>query len=424
MFERNSGAGKAAVFGLGAALLLGGCEKKDLSAALPDKNAGNPVPEHVADTANSNPLSALNFSTTRQSASNYSMTAAESAALAAFKAFNFEKQYFRDVNPQSIQAALNASGYLRADEKISVDGSWGTVSVNARALVASRARIGHSYDGREFPAALQGLVKLNDVREGEASLSLGAGGEDVRLVQRMLKEAGYSLNPDGDFGTLTSGAVKAFQGREGLPQNGSVDAQTLKRLEQRAGRFPADRAVKEVNVSEQLSTVLDAIRAGTLEVGKDARGEHVKLLQQLLANAGYKIETTGLFANKTFDCVIQFQRDHGLVGTGVISTRTLAALYDYTAVNEPNSLKSGLYRELLPVCSGRKTVFGTVEGSDVQAARALMRLAGYSVEAADFVGPNFTDNVKRLQADSGLKQTGLFDHDAARAAWNKAFPGR
>ncbi len=65
----------------------------------------------------------------------------------------------------------------------------------------------------------------------EAALRLGSRGDDVSAVQSRLIVLGFlSGRPDGVFGTATHEAVRSFQRREGLADDGVVGAATLARL--------------------------------------------------------------------------------------------------------------------------------------------------------------------------------------------------
>ncbi len=66
-----------------------------------------------------------------------------------------------------------------------------------------------------------------------ATLAKGATGEMVEAVQRTLNarvDPSPTLGIDGDFGSATESAVKAFQTQQQLEATGVVDAQTLKAL--------------------------------------------------------------------------------------------------------------------------------------------------------------------------------------------------
>jgi peptidoglycan hydrolase-like protein with peptidoglycan-binding domain len=58
-------------------------------------------------------------------------------------------------------------------------------------------------------------------------LAPGMGGEQVRIVQRTLKELGYFPSvPSGQFDAPTQQAVKRFQRANQLASNGRVDRRT------------------------------------------------------------------------------------------------------------------------------------------------------------------------------------------------------
>lgn len=62
----------------------------------------------------------------------------------------------------------------------------------------------------------------------------GSTGEDVKYCQQKLLDLGYDLGPsgaDGQFGTKTLVAVKAFQAANGLSQDGIVGPLTWEKLE-------------------------------------------------------------------------------------------------------------------------------------------------------------------------------------------------
>jgi uncharacterized protein (TIGR02594 family) len=62
-------------------------------------------------------------------------------------------------------------------------------------------------------------------------LRMGASGSAVIAVQLALRNAGYEIQADGDFGTITRTAIKAFDAVHGLPPDGVVDAATAALLD-------------------------------------------------------------------------------------------------------------------------------------------------------------------------------------------------
>lgn len=68
---------------------------------------------------------------------------------------------------------------------------------------------------------------------GERTLMRGMAGSDVKELQKILSDDGYSLAPygaDGDFGSVTEKAVKEFQKDNKLEQTGIYDGKTHKAL--------------------------------------------------------------------------------------------------------------------------------------------------------------------------------------------------
>jgi peptidoglycan hydrolase-like protein with peptidoglycan-binding domain len=71
----------------------------------------------------------------------------------------------------------------------------------------------------------------NRLTPGPALLQQGASGDRVRNLQARLKQlAWFSGSVTGSYGSVTTAAVKGFQGKRGLPVTGDVDQRTLDRL--------------------------------------------------------------------------------------------------------------------------------------------------------------------------------------------------
>jgi uncharacterized protein (TIGR02594 family) len=62
-------------------------------------------------------------------------------------------------------------------------------------------------------------------------LRAGATGPAVTAVQLALRNAGYDLEADGGFGTITQTALKAFEASHGLQPDGVVDKPTAAELD-------------------------------------------------------------------------------------------------------------------------------------------------------------------------------------------------
>lgn len=59
-----------------------------------------------------------------------------------------------------------------------------------------------------------------------STISYGSSGSDVKKLQKMLNDNGYSLSVDGQFGSKTQSAVKDYQKKNGLSVDGIVGNKT------------------------------------------------------------------------------------------------------------------------------------------------------------------------------------------------------
>jgi peptidoglycan hydrolase-like protein with peptidoglycan-binding domain len=55
----------------------------------------------------------------------------------------------------------------------------------------------------------------------------------------------------------------------------------------------------------------------------------VRVLQETLNNAGYKVNVDGMYGDKTFEAVKKFQKNNNLISDGLIGKETLLILIKY-----------------------------------------------------------------------------------------------
>jgi N-acetylmuramoyl-L-alanine amidase len=137
----------------------------------------------------------------------------------------------------------------------------------------------------------------------------GAHGEDVRDVQHRLLGAGLRVEPDeldGSFGVSTTEAVREFQRRRGLPDDGIVGPDTWNQLVE-AGYRVGDR---------------------TLYLRSPAfRGDDVRELQRMLNALGFDAgKADGIFGPRVATAVREFQRNWGAKSDGIVGHDTVRAL--------------------------------------------------------------------------------------------------
>jgi peptidoglycan hydrolase-like protein with peptidoglycan-binding domain len=105
------------------------------------------------------------------------------------------------------------------------------------------------------------LRLLKPANDDAVFVQTGDQGNDVLFVQERLRDAGFSLTVDGDFGPGTRRQLLAFQKQHQLAQTGIVDVATFKKLAMVA---PDDRQLSQddiVRVAKLLNVPVSAIMA-------------------------------------------------------------------------------------------------------------------------------------------------------------------
>jgi len=238
-----------------------------------------------------------------------------------------------------LQKALNDLGFSAG----SADGKFGTGT--QRAVVAFQQANGLTADGlagkktlQKIEAQLKGDTggsivtppSNNDQEDNDGytipgrTLRKGSQGDDVKSVQKRLKELGYYTGSvDGSYGTGSMNAVKAFQSKHGLTSDGLAGTKTYKILFSDSAK-PAGSAVITPVPDDNKDTT--DIPARTLR--RNDTGDDVEVLQKRLKQLGYY---TGLvdggFGAGTEKAVIAFQKQHGLTADGVAGTKTYKILF-------------------------------------------------------------------------------------------------
>lgn len=133
-------------------------------------------------------------------------------------------------------------------------------------------------------------------QERTTRLGPGATGLRVTAVQWLLNSHGVDVSVTGNFAAQTAAAVRGFQAREGLTSTGAVDQPTFARL-------------------------LTDTRRGD-------RGLQVRAVQSLLDLHGHRVGVYDDFDAATADAVVAFQKSVELDQTGVVDSRTWAALFE------------------------------------------------------------------------------------------------
>lgn len=158
------------------------------------------------------------------------------------------------------------------------------------------------------------------------TLELGSTGNEVRILQQLLKILGlYTPSITGSFDETTRNALLTFQEENGLDQTGTTNEETWRLL------------------LEQTATPAPFSNENPLELGDT--GEEVSNLQeQLKTTLYYTGEITGDYDTETEDAVKIFQLNNQIMATGDMNNatwyaldNTYASLVDCNLVEEPST---------------------------------------------------------------------------------------
>jgi peptidoglycan-N-acetylglucosamine deacetylase len=147
-----------------------------------------------------------------------------------------------------------------------------------------------------------------------------------------------------------------------------------------AGRFQAAGAV------------VAARPAGRPVLTFGSRGAAVRRAQALLNRRGYRVPVTGFYGVLTVRQVRRFQVHHGIRNTGQVGPLTWPALLRGGAPTAPAPR-----RPVLTLGS---------RGGAVRTVQALLSRRGYRVRVTGFYGVLTVRQVRRFQADHGIRNTG------------------
>lgn len=177
----------------------------------------------------------------------------------------------------------------------------------------------------------------------DRTLTTGSSGDDVKSVQLRLKALGYLTGTaDGQYGSATASAMKAFQQMNGLTATGSGNMATYAKLY-------SDDAITAKGV--QLGENVPAY--ATLRSG--ATGTAVTRLQQALEKYDYDVKVTGTYDDQTIQAVRSFQAINNLTVDGVAGKNTQTKLYSGSAKAFPTGPDGAIYGSMGYVAAPAKS---------------------------------------------------------------------
>lgn len=153
---------------------------------------------------------------------------------------NYYKSGDSDDSIIPYQKRLVKLGYLESDYACTGKMDNKTVS----AIKMFQEANGLVRDGCLGPATMAEIDSKNAVHY---AMRLGMSGSAIRTAQQRLYKLGYirSSQITGYYGETTADAVKAFQKRNGLTQNGEINAKTLEKLNSEKAKAAETASVKK-----------------------------------------------------------------------------------------------------------------------------------------------------------------------------------
>jgi peptidoglycan hydrolase-like protein with peptidoglycan-binding domain len=163
-------------------------------------------------------------------------------------------------------------------------------------------------------------------------LKKGMTSPSVTTLQKELKSLGYlSASATGYFGSQTYAAVVAFQRMHNLKADGIAGNATQSMLysdsAKSANAAPStDNSSNSGSSNTDSPTVYPTLKKGMTSSEVTSMQERLRALNYMTAKA------TGYFGSATYDAVMAFQRNNGLLADGVAGVQTLEKLYSGNAV--------------------------------------------------------------------------------------------
>lgn len=251
-------------------------------------------------------------------------------------------------------------------------------------------------------ADLSWIIKKTEYFKSD--LSVGDEGEPVNELQRFLKKLGYfDAEATGYYGNETQEAVTKFQLSEKVIDSTDDPGK---------GNFgPKSRIALERLLIQEKNKALGDMPNEILKRGDE--GKKVAQLQSVLKEYNYLNEVTEKFDQKTYEGLIRFQLDFGVIkdknekGAGYFGAKTVTALKRLIADNlTPQTSLTITSQPNADVKTFPKTLALADQGSDVRLLQEeLKRLNFLSLEPTGYFGKTTEHALFKFQQSFGIVES-------------------
>lgn len=244
------------------------------------------------------------------------------------------------------------------------------------------------------------------VKPPTKTLRPGDKDDEVKLLQQRLKDLGYYTgNITGVYNTATTEAVKAFQKKSSLEQDGILGPITRTVLYGVNAIYAVPTAIP---VSTPTPTTTPLTPENVIVIRAGSMGEVVRRLQARLQELGYYTSRLdGVYLTDDIEAVRAFQSANGLKVDGKAGYETQTALYSDSAIRGNANVTSG---ETALVNTLR---YGS-EGAEVTTLQNRLIALGYLAGSADGkFGRDTKSAVIAFQKANGLSADGVVGTDTS-----------
>lgn len=242
------------------------------------------------------------------------------------------------------------------------------------------------------------LDEDTQAQQDYAALQQGSQGSAVKALQEALKELGfYAGTADGSFGSGTVTALKTFQKKNSLRQDGIATPEVQKLIFE--GK-PLNSKGKKTNI-KTLPPIAD------YPMQLNDRGDAVTALQKKLNVLGYfTAEYTNIYNSATQKAVRAFQQDHALTVDGKAGEKTLRLLNLLSVPPAPGITPAP---QNTPLTESNVIVMqnGTRGQAVITLQKRLVELGYYNCDADGVYDSDDIAAVKAFQKRNGLKADGI-----------------